>query len=149
MAGVRVQLLGEGRRVVSTATTSSIGGFAFEGLTAGPYQLRFTAANGLVFTSQHSGTNSAVDSDADEKGLTQLVMLGEENPADTTVDAGMTTPDKLSAPSGPSGTMPVPVDTKLSSTGGVALSIPLAGLALVASGISCLLAGRRNPSGRH
>jgi SdrD B-like domain len=147
VADIRVQLLGEGKRVLSTATTSSTGGFSFDGLPAGPYQLRFTAANGLVFTSQHSGTNSAVDSDANDMGLTQPVMLGEENPADTTIDAGMTTRDKLSAPSGPSGT--TPVDTKLSSTGGVALSIPLAGLALVASGISCLLAGRRNPSARH
>jgi serine-aspartate repeat-containing protein C/D/E len=147
VANVRVQLLGEGSRVLSTATTSRTGNFAFDGLTAGPYQLRFTAANGLVFTSRHCGTNTAVDSDADDKGLTRPVLLGEENPADTTIDAGLTTRDKLGTPSGPSGTMPV--DTKLSSTGGVALSIPLAGLALVASGISCLLAGRRNPSARH
>ena len=44
------------------------------------------------------GTNSAVDSDADSSGKTQLVVLGEENPGDTTVDAGLTTPANFSAP---------------------------------------------------
>ena len=37
----------------------------------------------------------------------------------------------------------MPVDTQLSTTGGVAVSIPIAGLALVVSGLSCLLAARR------
>jgi hypothetical protein len=41
------------------------------------------------------------------------------------------------------------VDTELSSTGGVALPVPIAGLALVAGGISCLLAARRDPLGGH
>ena len=52
--------------MLSTATTSPTGRFAFEGLAAGSYQLQFLGARpGLVFTSQHTGTNSAVDSDAD------------------------------------------------------------------------------------
>jgi hypothetical protein len=149
LADVRVELLDERRQVLSTTNTSATGRFAFEGLAAGTYQLRFAAADtGLVFTSQHSGTNSAVDSDPDATGLTQPVVLGEENPADTTVDAGLTTAANFSAPPGPPGPTPVPVDTKLSSTGGVALPVPIVGLALVASGISCLLAGRRDPSQR-
>jgi hypothetical protein len=149
VAYVKVELLDERRQVLSTTTTSPIGHFAFEGLAAGPYHLRFWAAGtGLLFTSQHSGTNSAVDSDADPTGLTQAVVLGEENPADTTIDAGLTAPANVSAP--PTSTEPtaVPVDTELSSTGGVALPIPIAGLALVASGASCLIAGRRDPSPR-
>jgi serine-aspartate repeat-containing protein C/D/E len=149
VAYVKVELLDERRQVLATTTTSPIGSFAFEGLAAGPYQLRFWAAGtGLLFTSQHIGMNSAVDSDADPTGLTQTVVLGEENPADTTIDAGLTTPGNFSAP--PTSTEPtaVPVDTELSSTGGVALPIPIAGLALVASGVSCLLAGRRNPTSR-
>ena len=147
VANVRVQLLDDGGQVLSTAATSSTGRFAFDKLAAGSYQLQFTAAEDeLVFTSQHSGTNSAVDSDADAGGRTQTVVLGEENPADTTVDAGPTTPGNFSAPPEPT---PIPVDTELSSTGGVALPIPIAGLALVASGVSCLLAGRRDPARGH
>jgi hypothetical protein len=143
---VRVQLLSEGDHVLSSAVTSSTGRFAFDGLAAGPYRLQFSAPNaGLVFTSQRSGTNSAVDSDANAEGLTQPVVLGEDNPADTTIDAGLTDPANLSAQPVTPGPTLVPVDTELSSTGGVALPIPIAGLALVASGISCLLAGRRGP----
>lgn len=149
MADVRVKLLDERRQVLSTTTTSPTGQFSFDGLSAGRYQLQFVAPEpGLVFTSRHAGTNSAVDSDADGGGLTQLVVLGEENPADTTVDAGLTTRANFSA--APAATEPtaVPLDTQLSSTGGVALPIPIVGLALVASGISCLIASRRNPSRR-
>ena len=150
LADLRVELLGDRNQVLSTATTSPTGRFAFEGLAAGSYKLKFTVADtGLVFTSQHSGPNSAVDSDADDTGLTQAVMLGDDNPADTTVDAGLTTLANLSAPPSPSGPGPVPVDTELSSTGGVALPIPIAGLALVAGGISCLLAARRDPLRGH
>ena len=141
---VRVQLLREGKQVLSTAVTSSTGRFTFDGLSAGAYQLRFVApAAELVFTSQRSGTNSAVDSDADANGWTRPVVLGEDNPADTTIDAGLTDPANLSAQPVPPGPSPVPVDTELSSTGGVALPTPIAGLALVLSGISCLFAGRR------
>ncbi len=144
---VRVQLLNKAHQVLSTVTTSSTGHFSFDGLAAGSYQVRFTAAAGLVFTSQHTGTNAAVDSDADATGVTQTVVLGEDNPSDTTVDAGLTTPDNARpAPGAPAPTS-VPVDTALSHTGGVALPIPIAGLALVTSGISCLLAGRKDRSG--
>jgi uncharacterized protein (DUF2141 family) len=142
MTGVRVELVDEAGQVLSSAKTSSTGRFGFDGLAAGSYRLQFRAAGGLVFTSQHVGTNSAVDSDAAPDGMTQPVVLGEENPADTTVDAGLTSPANRSAPQSPTGA--VPVDTELSRTGGVALPIPVVGLALVASGLSCLLAGRRN-----
>jgi SdrD B-like domain len=144
LAHVRVQLLSAAHQVLSTVTTSSTGHFAFDGLAPGTYEVRFTAPHGLVFTSRHSGTNSAVDSDANRKGVTQPVVLGEEDRADTTIDAGLTTADKLEVPPTGGANGPMPVDTALSSTGGVALSIPLAGLALVASGISCLLAGRKD-----
>jgi hypothetical protein len=144
VANVRVKLLRGGTQVLSTAVTTSTGRFSFDGLAAGSYSLQFIAPDeGLVFTSQRSGTNSAVDSDAGADGLTQPVVLGEDNRADTTVDAGLTDPANFSAQPGPRGPTPVPVDTELSRTGGVALPIPLVGLALVASGISCLLAGRR------
>ena len=147
MAGVRVDLVDQVGQVLSSAKTSSTGRFGFDRLAAGSYRLQFRAAGGLVFTSQHVGTNSAVDSDAATNGMTQPVMLGEDNPADTTVDAGLTSPANRSAPQSPTGA--VPVDTELSRTGGVALSVPIVGLALVASGASCLFAGRRNLLQRH
>jgi hypothetical protein len=71
------------------------------------------------------------------------VRLGEDNPADTTVDAGLTSRANLTASPVPGDVTPVPVDSQLSTTGGVAVSIPIAGLALVASGLSCLFAARR------
>jgi SdrD B-like domain len=149
LAGVRVRLLNQARRVVSTVVTSANGHFAFDGLAAGLYSLQFTAPDGFVFTSRYCGANSAVDSDADSKGLTQTVALGEEDPADTTVDAGLATPDVLGTPPAAASPTAVPLDTQLSSTGGVALSVPLVGLALIATGLSCLLLGRRSLLRRH
>ena len=147
VADVKVELMDEGHQVLSTTTTSASGRFTFNGLAAGSYQVQFRAAGtGLMFTSQHSGTNSAADSDADRTGRTQTVVLGEENRADTTIDAGLTTAANLGAPPGSTEPTAVPVDTQLSRTGGVALPIPIVGLALVASGVSCLLAGRRDQS---
>jgi SdrD B-like domain len=144
LPGVRVDLLDETRRVLDRAVTSGSGQFTFANLPAGSYQLRFRPpAKDLVFTSAWTGTNPAVDSDADADGLTGAVTLGEDNPADTTVDAGLTTPANLTASPVPADVPPVPADTQLSTTGGVALSIPIAGLALVASGLSCLFAARR------
>lgn len=142
--GVKVELLDEGRQVLRTATTADGGRFAFGDLAAGAYRLQVRRPDPeLVFTGARTGSNTAVDSDADPRGLTAEVMLGEENPADTTVDVGLTRPADLSTPPGPVEATPVPVDTQLSTTGGVAVSIPIAGLALVVSGLSCLLAGRR------
>jgi len=70
------------------------------------------------------------------------VVLDDDNPVDTTIDAGLTSPTNLTVPVADE-TTPVPVDTHLSGTGGVPVSIPIAGLALEASGLSCLLAARR------
>ena len=144
--GVRVDLLDEGHQLVARAVTTDSGRFAFAELAAGTYRLRFLPpGKNLVFTSARSGTNPAVDSDADRAGLSGPVVLGDENPADTTVDAGLTSPANRTVLSVSTGAAPAPVDTKLSGTGGVAVSIPIAGLALVVSGLSCLLAARRSP----
>ena len=45
-----------------------------------------------MFTCARMGSNTAVDSDTDANGLTAPVVLGDENPADTTIDAGLTSP---------------------------------------------------------
>ena len=144
--GVRVDLLNDGQQIVGRAVTTASGRFAFDDLPAGTYWLRFLPpGQNLVFTSAGAGTNPAVDSDADSAGLSGPVVLGDENPRDTTVDAGLTSPANLTVVPVSKAVTPAPVDTQLSSTGGVALSIPIAGLALVVSGLSCLLASRRSP----
>lgn len=143
--GVRVELLDETQRVLQRTATVEAGRFAFADLPAGAYQLRFLPpGRDLVFTSARTGTNPAVDSDAESDGLTAPVVLDDENPDDTTVDAGLTSPANLSGSPTPTAA-PAPADTQLSATGGVAVSIPIAGLALVTSGLSCLLAARRPP----
>ena len=96
LPGVRVELLDHARRVLDRAVTTGSGQFTFADLPAGSYQLHFRPpAKDLVFTSARTGTNPAVDSDADADGLTGAVTLGEDNPADTTVDAGLTSPANL------------------------------------------------------
>lgn len=144
---VRVELLDEQSRTLDRTGTDETGRFGFADLAAGAYRLRFTppAGRDLVFTRPLSGGNTAVDSDADADGITAVVRLGDENPADTTVDAGLTATVNAGPPGTPTPTQ-VPADTVLSSTGGVAMALPIAGLALVLSGLSCLLAARRpNP----
>jgi hypothetical protein len=96
--------------------------------------------DGLVFTCQVAGENAAVDSDVNATGTTAIFTLGDNNPADTSIDAGLTTrgnyhpvPDSNK----------VPIEPALSTTGGVAPEIPLAGTALALAGASCLLVARR------
>ena len=146
LPGVRVELLDDQQQIVAQDVTTGSGRFAFDDLMAGTYWLRFVPpGKNLVFTSSRTGTNPAVDSDADSAGLGGPVVLGDENPADTTIDAGLTSPANLTVVPLSAAAPPVPVDTRLSSTGGVAVSIPIAGLALVVSGLSCLFAARRSP----
>ena len=144
--GVTVQLLGPdaGSNVISTRTTSSTGRYTFSQLPAGSYHLKFSHLEpGLVFTSERQGGNSAVDSDVDTMGVSATITLGDDNPADTTIDAGVTTPGDFSgALAGGAGVVPA-ADSTLSSTGGVDPAVPLTGLALVGAGGACLVAGRR------
>jgi hypothetical protein len=129
--------------------TSGTGRFTFDGLPAGTYRVQFgQPPNGLRFTSERAGANPAVDSDADLNGRTPAVVLGDENPTDTTVDAGLTTPANYSAAPVPAAAATTPVDTELSSTGGAPPQLIIAGFFLVAIGTLCLVgAGRPNRGG--
>lgn len=142
---VRVDLLGADERLLDRAVTSPTGTFGFSDLAGGSYRLKFhpPAGDGLVFTPTGRGSNGAVDSDAEADGLTAPVVLGDENPDDTTVDAGLTTPATLGKVPPVQPEPVVATDTHLSSTGGVAVTVPIAGLALVVGGLSCLVAARR------
>jgi hypothetical protein len=144
VAGMKVELRDSDQQVLASTTTSDTGRFAFDGLAAGSYQLKFgTPPVGLRFTSQRSGANPAVDSDADPVGLTPVIVLGDNNPADTTIDAGLTTPENFSAAPVPGAASAAPVDTELSSTGGVPAPLPVLGLVAILSGAACLVAGQQ------
>jgi len=143
---VGVQLLTPAGQVLRRTVTSGTGRFTFDGLPAGTYQVHFgRPPDGLRFTSERAGANPAVDSDADLNGKTQLVQLGDENPTDTTVDAGLTTPANYSTAPVPAAAPATPVDTELSSTGGAPPQLVIAGFFLIALGTLCLVgAGHPN-----
>ena len=84
-----------------------------------------------------------MDSNVGADGVTRIVTVGDDNPADTTIDAGVTTPADYSAAPAASGASVTPVDTALSNTGGVEPVIPISGLIMVLSGAGCLLVERR------
>ena len=94
IAGVVVTLYQNGS-AVATTTTSGAGLYSFTGLTPGAangYVVGFTPPAGYSVTNPLSGTNKALDSDADPvTGLTQTLTLtsGENN---TSVDAGFYQP---------------------------------------------------------
>ncbi|HEY5822106.1 MAG TPA: SdrD B-like domain-containing protein [Propionibacteriaceae bacterium] len=143
--GVTVKLMDSSRQLVATKRTSRSGRYTFDALPAGVYAVEFSDLPvGLIFTTSHVGSNPAVDSDPGVDGTTGEIGLGDDNPADTSLDAGLTTPASLQAPAAAAGSGLVPAaDTTLSATGGVLPGIPLAGLALVLGGAACLLHGRR------
>jgi protocatechuate 3,4-dioxygenase beta subunit len=143
VAKVDVQLLNGGGEVLTRTVTSATGRFTFDGLPAGPYQLQFGhPPTGLRFTTPQAGTNPAVDSDADGTGRTRVLVLGDENPTDTTIDAGLTTPASFGAAPVPAGAAAQPVVTRLSSTGGVPPHLLIGGVASSAVGVLCLAAAR-------
>ena len=90
---VTVQLLSIDAQVIQSTVTSRSGRFTFSGLPAGSYQVKFAdLPNGLRFTAPGLGGNPAVDSNVGADGVTPIVTVGEDNPADTTIDAGVTSP---------------------------------------------------------
>ncbi len=107
--GVTVQLQTIDSLVIDSKVTSSTGRFTFSRLPAGEYQVKFLKLPaGLMFTAQRVGSDRAVDSDAGSDGVTPIVTVNDENPADTTVDAGVTpsannssTPGAPGAPGAP------------------------------------------------
>jgi len=141
LGGITVQLLGSDSDVLATTVTSESGHYTFDRLAAGDYRIRFSKVpDGLRFTSRDAGNNPAVDSDAEHDGLTPVVSLGNDNPADTSIDAGLTTPANYRDASGAN---QAPVDAALSSAGGVTPQIPFAGAALALAGAGCLIVARR------
>jgi hypothetical protein len=141
VAGVTVQLLGsESEEVLATEVTSPTGQYSFNGLPAGSYRIRFSKVpRGLTFTRPDAG-NPAIDSDADQVGMSGVFTVGSETPADLSIDAGLTSPANYPGAPGVSGR---PVSAAQSTAGGVARQIAVVGLVLAVASTSCLLAARR------
>jgi hypothetical protein len=142
VGGVAVQLLSGDTRVLATTVTSDTGHYMFDRLAAGDYRIRFgKVPDGLRFTGRNVGDNPTVDSDAGRDGVTPVFSLGNDNPADTSIDAGLTTPahDREASPS----EAPRVDATLSSSTGGVSPQFPLAGAVLALAGAGCLAVARR------
>ncbi|MGK7953735.1 MAG: SdrD B-like domain-containing protein, partial [Crocosphaera sp.] len=75
--------------------TDETGFYQFTNLNPGEeYQVNFATPDGYVLTSQDTGNDDTVDSDADSNGDTPIVILesGEHNP---TIDAGVYLPASL------------------------------------------------------
>ena len=140
VAGVTVQLLGSESQVLATEVTSPTGQYSFDGLSAGNYRIRFSKVpRGLTFTRPDAG-DPAIDSDADQRGMSGVFMVGSETPADLRIDAGLTSPANYP---GPPGVSERPVSAAQSPAGGVAQQIALVGLVLAMAGTSGLLVARR------
>jgi hypothetical protein len=140
VAGVTVQLLGSESDVLATEVTSPTGQYSFNGLPAGNYRVRFSKVpRGLTFTRPDAG-DPAIDSDADQAGMSGVFTVGSETPADLSIDAGLTSPANY--PGAPGVTRP-PVSAAQSPAGGVARQIALVGLVLAVASTSCLLVARR------
>ena len=143
IAGVVVELLADDSSVTAKTVSSETGHYLFDDLLAGSYKIKFSKLpDGLVFTCQVPGENAAVDSDVNTTGMTAVFTLGDKNPDDTTIDAGLTTRGNYHpVPASDK----VPIEPALSTTGGIASQIPLAAAALALAGAICLLvAGRRS-----
>ena len=138
--GVTVQLLGSESEVLATEVTPQSGRYSFNGLPAGKYRIRFSKVpRGLTFTRADAG-DPAIDSDADQSGMSAVFTLGSETPADLSIDAGLTSPANYRGAPGVSGG---PVSAAQSTAGGVARQVAMAGLVLAVAGTSCVLVARR------
>lgn len=104
-AGVAVQLLDDGGRVLASTTSDAGGRYLFDDLPAGSYALRFAGlSGGSKFSRARAGGGADVDSDPDYTGVTPSFTLDRGEPdvrasdprdrvragyLNTTVDAGV------------------------------------------------------------
>jgi hypothetical protein len=138
--GVTVQLLDSESEVLATEVTSPTGQYSFNGLRAGQYRIRFSRVpDGLTFTRPDAG-DPAIDSDADQAGVSGVFTLGSETTADLSIDAGLTSPSNDRGAPGVSGR---PVSAAQSPASGGARQIALVGLALAVASTGCVVMTRR------
>ena len=90
ITGITVQLWNStGTTLLATTTTNGTGNYLFSGLAAGSYTVKFPVSiSGSVVTTQHVGSNTAIDSDPSQStGFTQVINL-TAGQAVTDIDAG-------------------------------------------------------------
>ncbi len=86
---------GEDDVLLKSTISSPSGAYVFSGLTASAsYFIEFVAPEGLTFSPQGVGSNGAVDSDADEFGIT-AVFIHNNSEARTDMDAGLHPPTTI------------------------------------------------------
>jgi len=85
--GVYVDLYNANHVWMDSVQTDSAGHYQFANLDAGDYYVEFTKPDGTIFTSEHVGTNAAIDSDVDSDGFSaNFTITSSEN---ITLDAGL------------------------------------------------------------
>lgn len=75
LAGVQVQLLDANNNVIATATTASNGTYSFADVVPGQYKVRVVLPTNYVFSPEHQGGNSSLDSDVNASGYTDLFSV--------------------------------------------------------------------------
>ncbi|MDR3431263.1 MAG: SdrD B-like domain-containing protein, partial [Rouxiella aceris] len=96
LSGVTVNLLNSsGTTTLATTTTDSNGKYSFTNLTPGSYHVGFVAPSGYAITLYQQGSNTAIDSNADQtNGITSQITL-ISNQTDLSWDAGLYQPATL------------------------------------------------------
>lgn len=96
IANAQVELYACGGALVANTFTDGSGLYLFDNLSAGSYQVRFSAPDGFLFSPADQGGDDLLDSDAGSDGMTGCVTLvaGEFN---LSVDAGVFKPAPLPA----------------------------------------------------
>ncbi len=123
IAGVKVELLDMGGRLIASATTSENGTYLFDHLTPGGYVVRFdktTIPAGATFTGANAGADDGLDNDADTEGKTGAYALFEGD-RDLTADAGISSTGPLVIVTPPSTTVP---ETTTTTTTAAPVTVP-------------------------
>jgi hypothetical protein len=98
IAGVRVELFNPGPDgipgtgddvLLSTTATDAYGNYIFTGLVTEYYHIKFTPPAGYSISPANVGGNDFTDSDINGSGVTPRFIVGGNNIADMTWDAGM------------------------------------------------------------
>jgi protocatechuate 3,4-dioxygenase beta subunit len=85
---VAVSLLDASGGLLSSTTTDALGNYIFNGLLPASYRVQFSLPSGFGYSPQSGTTDSTLDSNPDNTGLTSLIPLaaGQKN---MTIDAGI------------------------------------------------------------
>ena len=87
LSGVTVNLLNSSGAVVGTQQTDSNGNYLFVGLKPGTYSVEFVKPTGFVFSDQFSGSNTAIDSNANTTTGKSVPITYISGADDRTIDA--------------------------------------------------------------